>query len=110
MGSDQGIEGGEVEEVLDVRLRDRRSSARLGRVPARSRSVWLTVVTAIQSFVVVSRTGVRRMRSPGRRRPPAVGTLTSISVAEVARTSHSAAPEAWLSAAPGPQASTAASQ
>ena len=41
-------------------------------------------------------------------RPPAVATVTSILVAVVGRSSYSAAAEAWLKAAPGPHARTAA--
>ena len=57
------------------------------------------------------RSGVRWMRKRGRfARPPAVGTVTSVRVAALCLISQSAAAEAWLSAASGPQVSTAAIQ
>ena len=68
------------------------------------------VVTGMPSFVVASIASARWIRRPGRARPPAPGTLTSTRVAAVGRRSQSAAADAWLSAAPGPQASTAAIQ
>ena len=70
------------------------------------------VVTRMPWCSVTSPTcsvGARWIRSPGRLvRPPALRTVTSIRVALVGRISHSAAADAWLSAAPGPAASTAA--
>jgi hypothetical protein len=72
------------------------------------------VVTAIPRLMVTSsgrKPGTRWMRSRGLpAQPPAVGTVTSILAAALGRSSHSAAAAAWLSAAPGPPASTAAIQ
>src|SRR3954471_22313755 len=52
--------------------------------------------------------GCRWTRSPGRARPPAVGTTTSIRFGTPRRRSQNAAAEAYPSAASGPPASTAA--
>ena len=75
-----------------------------------SRIVRAGVVTGMPSRVVVS-AGIRGrwMRMPGRLRPVR-RAVTSMITASLRRMSHSAAAEAWLSAASGPQASTAAIQ
>ncbi len=64
---------------------------------------WCSVISSRR------RVGVRWIRSLGRFvRPPALRTVTSIRVAAVGRISHNAPAEAWLKAAPGPAARTAA--
>ena len=70
------------------------------------------VVTVIASWTVASSGPTPRWsRRPGRwARPFAVGTLTSTYREALGRMPQSAAADAWLRAAPGPQLSVAASQ
>ena len=80
---------------------------------ARSRRVRAGVVTRMPWCSVISSSAeVRRAvdassRVAGRA-PPSLRTLTSIRAAALGRISQSDAAEAWLNAAPGPAASTAA--
>ena len=93
--------------------RARARPMRRGSVAARSSSVRAGVVTGTPSCSVTSpapRAAWRWTRMPGRRRWPLRGTVTSIRVAAEGRSPQCAAADAWLSTAPSPHASTAASR
>jgi hypothetical protein len=87
-----------------------RAAEVLEEVAARSRIVRAGVVTRMPSWVVVSAAVRGRwMRMPDRLRPVR-RVVTSMMVGSPRCRAHGAAAEAWLSAASGPHASTAAIQ